>query len=92
MNHYNSLLEALLDLEARGYTFDFNRIDQLDSKLGKIRIVECYRFEGTSSSADSSVIYALETDSGLKGTLLDTHGTYSGKFSDQITERMTLQE
>jgi hypothetical protein len=55
-----------------------------------IRITNFYRFEGESDPADSSILYAIETTSGEKGTLTDAYGTYSdphvAKFIQDVEE------
>lgn len=43
----------------------------------QVSIVNFYRFEGTSDPGDNSILYAIETDDGLKGTLVDSYGVYS---------------
>src|SRR5262245_28140804 len=42
-----------------------------------IEIKHFYRFEGESSADDSSIVYAIETNTGEKGTLVDSYGAYS---------------
>lgn len=42
-----------------------------------LTIVRTYRFEGESDPADMSVLYAIETNDGQKGFLLNAYGTYS---------------
>jgi hypothetical protein len=41
------------------------------------KIVNFYRFEGTSDPGDSSILYAIETTDGVKGILTDAYGMYS---------------
>lgn len=53
----------------------------------EVKIVNYYRFEGESDPADMSILYAIETNDGLKGTLVDAFGTYSGrKIQDFILQ------
>ncbi len=42
-----------------------------------IKIVSFYRFEGESDPSDNSILYAIVTSSGEKGTLTDAYGAYS---------------
>lgn len=42
-----------------------------------IKIVSFYRFEGDSDPSDNSILYAIETSSGERGTLSDAYGAYS---------------
>jgi hypothetical protein len=56
-----------------------------------IRISETYRFEGVSDPGDMAVLYALETRSGLHGTLADAFGVYAdpgvGAFMKEVALR-----
>jgi hypothetical protein len=40
-------------------------------------IAEYYRFEGISDPDDMAILYAIETQSGIRGTLADAFGVYS---------------
>ena len=44
---------------------------------GQVAIAEYYRFEGVSDPDDMSILYAIETRSGLHGTLADAFGAYA---------------
>jgi hypothetical protein len=46
-------------------------------KPDEVRIVTFYRFEGESDPADNSILYAIETSEGEKGTLTDAYGVYA---------------
>jgi hypothetical protein len=94
-NQYVDVLEALANLQKRGFihTFDFkdNLLHCLETKISfqpqETKIVEFHRFEGTSDFEDMSVLYAVETNDGTKGTILDAYGTYAdaniGEFLKQ---------
>lgn len=59
-------------------------------QAGQVHIVNFYRFEGASDPADNSILYVIETDDGLKGTLVDAYGAYSdsevSKFIVRVEE------
>ncbi len=59
----------------------FNEDKMYDSDDLVIR--EHYRFEGPSNPDDMSVVYAIEANDGVKGTVIDAFGTYS---SAQLSE------
>ncbi|MFZ6012369.1 MAG: hypothetical protein ACOYXT_18645 [Bacteroidota bacterium] len=46
-------------------------------KPEQVKIVNFYRFEGASDPGDNSILYAIETDDAVKGTLVDAYGAYS---------------
>lgn len=43
----------------------------------QVNVVNFYRFEGASDPADNSILYVIETNDGLKGTLVDAYGPYA---------------
>ena len=96
MATYTTLSEAVEGLKQRGYRKDFNllahaiqaRGDDQEYGPNQFFVHEVHRFEGMSSTGDSSVIYAIETDSGSKGTLVDAYGTYAEAVSPEIVQRL----
>jgi hypothetical protein len=59
----------------------------------QISIVNFYRFEGASDPADNSILYVIETDDGVKGTLVDAYGAYSDTdVSKFIVEVQDIQK
>ena len=57
---------------------------------GEVHIVDFFRFEGASDPADNSILYAIDTNDGTKGTLTDAFGPYADinidKFIKQIED------
>ena len=57
---------------------------------GQVSIVNFFRFEGASDPADNTILYVIETNDGLKGTLVDAYGSYADtkvtSFMSQIEE------
>lgn len=90
------LEKCLNKLEAEGYT-DQYRVENgklcdltvnKKYKAKEVKAVNFYRFEGISNPDDMSILYAIETCDGRKGTLVDAYGFYSdddtGAFMNQI--------
>lgn len=83
MSRYNhlTLTEALDDLKKRGYTVDFLlrpyclECLQLELGAGEFEVDEAHRFERAGNSKGSSTVYAISSDRGLKGVLVDIRGT-----------------
>jgi len=96
---YDTLSEALNDLKKRGYVHDFNlecdRLEcrHLDIKLrpDEFEITEFYRFEGDSNPGDEEVVYALESNDGVKGTLVNAYGIYSVEISDEVLKKLKIE-
>ena len=68
-----------------GFTDDFKATDEGLKSLrtdkvyspDEVKIANYYRFEGVSDPDDMSILYAIETNDGLKGTLVDAYGAYA---------------
>jgi hypothetical protein len=96
MQQYDTLIEALDDLKARGFVYDFNLAhDKLECKMLDLQldpkhfdIAEFYRFEGMTNPDDSSVLYAIESDQGVKGVLVNAYGVYADPISDDLVAKL----
>ena len=84
MKLYTNMVEAIQELKKRGFTANFEFLNQafrdVDSgrtfKADELTIVEHYRFEGASDPDDMSVVYAIESDDGTQGIIADAFGVY----------------
>lgn len=96
MKNYESLVDALNDLKERGYEADFTTqtvclyCGDLDLRLNpeEFNIDEVYRFEGDSNPDDSAVLFAISSSTGVKGTLVDGYGAYSGNLSFEMAKKL----
>lgn len=89
------IAECTNELKARGYKEDF-RVDgdglKTYSNSSKsyqatdVKIVNFYRFEGVSDPGDMTVLYVIETNDGVKGTLADGYGPYA---SEEVSKFIT---
>lgn len=98
MRNFDTLVEALQGLKAEGYQYDFNLISnglhckELDLMVGADDFVveEIHRFEGDSDPADNSILYVLSTSKGVKGTMVDAYGTYSGEIDPVVLQKLKV--
>lgn len=75
-----------------GFTDDFKATDDGLKSLrtdkvyspNEVKVVNYYRFEGASDPDDMSILYAIETNDGLKGTLVDAYGPYASPEVNQF--------
>ncbi len=96
MPYMKSLYSCLNRMIGDGYTENFKPTTKglLSNKTNRIyrpheiKIVNSFRFEGNSNPEDNVVMYIIETSDGLKGTLVNSYGT----FSDSITNNLFMQE
>ena len=99
MYNYNSLSEALTDLKKRGYTEDFNLQPEciecpslkLQWQPERFSVDEFYRFEGMSNPDDNSIVMAISSDEGVKGTLVDAYGVYSENLNDAMVRKLSIK-
>lgn len=98
-NQYSTLVEALKNLGNRGYTHNYrvNRYGQLEENKtvqylpSEVELHEFHRFEGETNPSDMSIVYAVKTNSGEKGTVVDSYGVdgseVTSKFMNDIEQR-----
>jgi hypothetical protein len=80
-----TMTQVLSELDERGFTEQFtasgDRLRAVKSRgrfaAPDVVVREYYRFEGVSDPDDMSIIYAIETADGVRGTLTDAFGVYS---------------
>ena len=97
-HNYQNLLEAVNGLRKRGYNYDFNYenaclyCEKISEKFqaSDLKITEYYRFEGMSDPEDSSVIYAIESNKGHKGIIIDAYGAYSDEHKSAFLSNITV--
>lgn len=83
----NTMVTMLEKLNKDGFITQFkateNGLLSLDLKKtykpDEVRIAHFYRFEGESNPGDSAILYAIETNDGEKGTLIDSYGISADK-------------
>ena len=61
-------------------------------KADELTIVEHYRFEGASDPDDMSVVYAIESNDGLKGIVADAFGLYANPNLGGVLEKVKIRE
>ena len=94
----NTMVDCVNSLARHGFTEDFKAreggLQMISSKKtykpDEIKILNFYRFEGNSDPSDNSILYALETLDGKRGTLVDAYGPYADsqvtKFMQEVEE------
>jgi len=96
LTNMTDMEKCLNKLEGEGYTDQYRveggkLCDLTNNKKYKakdVKAVNFYRFEGISNPDDMSILYAIETSDGRRGTLVDAYGMYSddetGEFMNGI--------
>ena len=94
-----TLVGTLADLAHRGFTAAFAVAGDGLRAAGTVRtfraedltIREFHRFEGVSDPDDMSIVYAIESRDGTRGTLVDAFGVYSSPAVTHVLERVPIR-
>lgn len=86
------------DLNRRGFTGHFGVTADGLREFGtgvtfratEVRICQCFRFEGASDPGAMAIVYAIETDTGVRGTLIDAFGVDSDPAIGEFMTRVAI--
>ena len=99
MNNYDTVTEALKDLNSKGYTINFNiAFDKIICQKTKIclnphefEITETHRFEGDTNPSDEDIVYAVESRDGMmKGVITSAYGMYADTVSTDMIKKLAV--
>ncbi len=94
--HMKSLASCINRMVLDGYADDFkvvnNGLKSLKTEKTynpeEVHVKNYFRFEGQSDPNDNTILYVIETNDGLKGTLVDAYGPYAdvqvSEFMQQV--------
>ena len=88
--------KCVTKLEEQGYVGQFkvekdrllNLATKKKYKAKEVKMTNFFRFEGISDPDDMSILYALETTDGGKGTLTDSYGTYADEDTTKFMKEV----
>ena len=98
MYSYDTVSDAINGLKKRGFTTDFNLEDNClicdndKYNVNDFEIVEFYRFEGDSDPADEAVVYAIKSNKGQKGVLVNGYGPSSDPLSSEMAKKLHVHK
>ncbi len=92
----STLSSCTTSLLKKGYEENFEvKNDQLYApsidkhyQPAEVKVDNFYRFEGASDPADSSVLYAITTNDGVKGLLASAYGAYANDADDKFIKQV----
>ena len=93
-----SVGQAVSDLKNNGYSTEFrrdpNRLYCVEAHrwIGseQFTVDESYHFEVRSSPNDDRVLYAISSDMGIKGVLVEGYGVYADNISHELAEKLVI--
>ncbi len=94
--HMKSLSLCLNKMVLDGYDDDFkiadNGLRSLKTervyKPEEINVVNFFRFEGQSDPDDNTIMYVIESNDGLKGTIVDAYGPYADRKLSEFMQHV----
>ncbi|MEX1189288.1 MAG: phosphoribosylpyrophosphate synthetase [Bacteroidia bacterium] len=94
MSNLDTLSGAMNDLTLKGFTEDFKAeqssikaiYSKREYKPEDLKIVKVYRFEGATNPSDQSILFAIESNDGLKGTLVMSNSYESSQNTELIKQ------
>lgn len=94
--HMKSLASCLNKMVLEGYDDDFKISDKGLRSLktekiyqpNEIHVPNFFRFEGQSDPNDNTIMYVIETDDGLKGTIVDAYGAYADRKLSEFMQKV----
>ena len=100
-NTYNTVTEAVSDLQQKGYTIDFNIVEEdngmahsdADMVLSAedFEIDSFFRFDGGSDPGDEMILYAISsTKFNAKGLLLNAYGADANVESATLVSKLDI--
>lgn len=93
------MVEATEDLAKRGFTKNFSVGDNgllhenndITYPPTEVKLVEFHRFDGMTNPEDDSIIYALETKNGAKGTVVDSYGVDGSEITSKFMSKVAQE-
>ena len=97
MFSYDTLSQAVDDLQVRGYTDDLQlgghcvicAARGLTLMPDDLNIDEFHRFEGETNPSDESIVYAISAPGhGIKGVLVNAFGVYAAELTQEMVRKL----
>lgn len=97
MPAYDTLSQAVNDLQRRGYTDDLrlgghcvlHGVKGLSLDPADFHIDEFHRFEGDTNPEDQSIVYAISSKKhGVKGLLISAYGADASEMTQQMVRKL----
>lgn len=93
---YNDMADAVESLKEKGYVHSFKlgknhlSCDELGHTFdaSDLTITESYTFDQGTDPGSESTVYAIESQSGIKGTLIMSFGMYSDPEKAKLIDRL----
>ncbi|MGV3696651.1 hypothetical protein [Flavobacterium sp.] len=90
--HYASVSKALEELKAKGFTVDFNLLEEdIMKHPDNYEIVEIYRYEGDSNPDDESVVFGIKSNTGEQGVFVAGFSANSESEAAKVLHELSIR-
>jgi hypothetical protein len=90
--HYASVITALEQLKALGFTVDFNLLEEdIMHNPGSYEIVHIYRYEGESNPDDEAIVYGIKSNTGEKGVFVAGYSPNSESKAAKVLHELSIK-
>lgn len=93
---YKDLADAVESLKDKGFDHTYELGDNcitckeldVEYSVDDLKIVETHFFDQGTDPASESTVYAIESDKGVKGTLIMSYGMYVDRDKAKLIDRL----
>ncbi|MBA4319594.1 MAG: hypothetical protein C0412_14425, partial [Flavobacterium sp.] len=90
--HYSTVIEALEELNKKGFTNDFNLQDEtIKRNPHNYEIEHVYRYEGDSNPDDEAVVYGIVSKKGEKGVYVAGFSPNSENETADVLAKLCIE-
>ena len=93
MYHYATVSKALQELAEKGYTVDYNLLeDKIINSSQDFTIEEIYRYEGETDPGDEATVYGIKSCEGEKGTFVTGASANNTKSATMVLNELFIKD
>lgn len=90
--HYASVSVALEELKSKGFTVDFNLLEEdIMNHPEHYEILHIYRYEGESNPDDEAIVYGIQSNTGEKGVFVAGFAANSENDAAKILNEISIR-
>jgi len=91
--HYSNVLNALKELEKKGFITDFNlHENEIIKHPNNYKITNIYRYDGGNNPDEEATVYGIETLMGEKGVYVAGASANSNSEAAKVLNRVNIKE
>ncbi len=93
MYHYATVSKALKELAEKGFTVDFNVLEnRIINSPDDFEIVHVYRYEGESDPGDEATVYGIKSSTGEKGVFVAGLSPFTETSATMVLNELNMKQ